>query len=238
MLIDKIILSKTKHKPDSFTGGNIQVSTSKYTLQLSIKLVLYFGFNVSRNPISVQLDIKEKDVSILTKELIAKSKLRLVELQASNKDEILDLSEINEFVDIRNEGDTKSLRGDTNDSDSNDSNDSNDSKIGDSPTNKMLSEQFAFIWKDHIFQIRTKTGRTNYGRKPKAEKIFIKTYRTIEKAYPEQDKEDILDLIYNYVQRSWKKDAKSEKYFIQHLENLLDGETILSELEMEDENGI
>ncbi len=235
MLIDKIILSKTNHSPDSFTGGNIQVSTSKYTFQLSIKLVLYFGFNLSRNPISVQLDIKEKDVSVVTKELIAKSKLRITELQNSSKNKILDLDEINDFVDIRNEGGKRSQRGDTNDSDSGDS---VDSKIVDSPTNKMLSEQFAYIWKDHIFQIRTKTGRTNYGSKPKAEKIFIKTYRTIEKAYPDQNRDDILDLIYNYVQRSWQKDKNSDKYFIQHLQNLLDGETILSEIEMEDENGV
>lgn len=80
MLIDKIITHKTEYAPEDFTGGNIQYSVSKYTKQISIKLVLYFGFNYSRNPISKQIDIQEKDVLALIQELSIKTNAYLKSL--------------------------------------------------------------------------------------------------------------------------------------------------------------
>ena len=74
MLIDKIIIKKFDQSPSDFTGGNIQISVSKYTKQISIKLVLYFGFDFNRNTISRQIEIQESDISTITKELLIKAK--------------------------------------------------------------------------------------------------------------------------------------------------------------------
>jgi len=40
LLIDKLILAKTEYTPDSFTGGSVQMSVSKYTKKMDMKLVL------------------------------------------------------------------------------------------------------------------------------------------------------------------------------------------------------
>lgn len=92
MLIDKIILAKTDYSPDEFTGGNIQFSVSKYSAKMSVKLVLYFGFNSTRNTISKAIDISEKDIKVLINELLQKSKSYRDELIGKN--EVLDLDEI------------------------------------------------------------------------------------------------------------------------------------------------
>ena len=75
MLIDKIILSKIKDfTPDECTGGGIQISGSRYTKSLNISLVIYFGYTTNRNSISRKIKIKEEDISVLSKELLLKTK--------------------------------------------------------------------------------------------------------------------------------------------------------------------
>ena len=95
LLIDQIILAKTNQDYNDFTGGNIQFSVSKYTKILSIKLVLYFGFNEKRNSIQELIEIQEKDISVLMEELLIKTKQFQETLMDAN---VLDLET---FVNIR-----------------------------------------------------------------------------------------------------------------------------------------
>jgi len=114
MLIDRIIEVKTKYTPSQFTGGNIQFSVSKYTQTLSLKLVLYFGFNSTRNPISTQIDIQEEDIHIISEELLIKAKAYRDLLLKDKTEDILDLKT---FVKHSYEGGTTIVRGTTSDSD-------------------------------------------------------------------------------------------------------------------------
>ncbi len=155
MLIDKIILAKTKYTPEDFTGGNIQVSTSKYTLQLTVKLILYFGYNATRNPISTQIKVQEKDIPVLAEELIIKAKNYLDALRGVDADEVLDL---NSFVTNRYEGGTNSLRGAPRDSDSVDSVDRVDSDRVDRDTTSSVvyipsKENVLSVWNENVSNI-------------------------------------------------------------------------------------
>ncbi len=83
-VIDNIIETHTKYSPLDFTGGNIQVSVSKYTKSLAIKLVLYFGYNATRNSITESFDIDENDIERFSTDLIERAKMYLEVLK--NKD--------------------------------------------------------------------------------------------------------------------------------------------------------
>ena len=74
MLIDKIITAKTNYTPDQFTGGAVQYSVSKHTKKLTVTLVLYFGFNDKNTSIYEKIEIQEKDIDTINKELLLKAK--------------------------------------------------------------------------------------------------------------------------------------------------------------------
>ena len=74
MLIDKIIVAKTDFTPYQFTGGAVQYSVSKHTKKLTVTLVLYFGFNDKNTSIYEKIEIQEKDIDTINKELLLKAK--------------------------------------------------------------------------------------------------------------------------------------------------------------------
>jgi len=106
MLIDSIIMAKTPHGVEEFTGGSVQFSVSKYTRRMKVVLVLFFGFNFNRNPISHQIEIKEEQAEILTKELLIRTKHYE---QSLIQEQILDLDT---FVKDSYECGTKEIRSD------------------------------------------------------------------------------------------------------------------------------
>ena len=83
-VIDSIIETHTKYTPFDFTGGNIQFSVSKYTKQLNIKLVLYFGYNATRNPITEIFDIEKEDVNKFSTDLLERAEYYVEQLKNNN----------------------------------------------------------------------------------------------------------------------------------------------------------
>jgi hypothetical protein len=146
MLIDKIILSKIKDfTPDECTGGGIQISGSRYTKSLNISLVIYFGYTTNRNSISRKIKIKEEDISVLSKELLLKTKKYL---DSVNEEEfILDISEILEETSVKTsyETSTNLVRGCSKDSDSVDSVDSGREKEHFQPSSSEIMK----AWNDY-----------------------------------------------------------------------------------------
>lgn len=165
MLIDKIILAKTRYTPEQFTGGSIQFTVSKYSKIMDIKLVLYFGFNATRNSISKQIKIQEKDVNTLNKELLLKTKAYLESLK---KD--VDTLCLDEFKKDSYECNTNIVRPTTKDSDSLDS-DSLDSDINASSNDNAPLPDFDYdkafntIWLNHSEVLRTKKTKSGNPRK-------------------------------------------------------------------------
>lgn len=177
MLIDKIILAKTKYTPEQFTGGSIQFTVSKYSKIMDIKLVLYFGFNATRNSISKQIKIQEKDVNTLNKELLLKTKAYLESLK---KD--VDTLCLDEFKKDSYECNTNIVRPTTKDSDSLDSDSLDSDNNASSFDNALLSdfeidEAFNTIWIIHserLKQIKTKDGNSRKNNdKGKTKERFI-----------------------------------------------------------------
>jgi len=80
-VIDSIITSQTEFTPFDFTGGNIQYSVSKYNKKLSVKLVLFFGFSVSRNSISRSFEIEPDDAKKFSIDLYRRAITYLEELK-------------------------------------------------------------------------------------------------------------------------------------------------------------
>jgi len=164
MLIDKIIIAKTEYSPNQFTGGSIQFSVSKYTRVMDIKLVLYFGFNATRNSISRQIKIKEKDVEILNKELLIKTK--------SYKDSLYlhdDILSIDEFKKDSYECNTNIVRNYSSDIDNVDKVDIDKvDSDNNAPSNDGTNEcdnLFKVIWDNHSQCLKTKKTKDGNPRK-------------------------------------------------------------------------
>lgn len=102
MLIDKIIIAKTDYTPDQFTGGAVQYSVSKHTKKLTVTLVLYFGFNDKNTSIYEKIEIQEKDINTINKELLLKAKT----YRESLIDSKLILS-LDDLVNVSHESSTK-----------------------------------------------------------------------------------------------------------------------------------
>lgn len=198
MLIDKIIVAKTDFLPADFTGGNIQISVSKYTQTLSIKLVLYFGFNVTRNPISKQIPIQEKDMSTLSSELLIKAKAYRDELLKDKDNESLDLET---FVKDSYECSTNAnevVRPNPKDKDNGDRVDSMidiRKKRLESLLQWFDDELWGFYRKavnDKLAKIK-EPPRTQ--RKNEAKKRFTALIKEVQKEYKEAEAEDISQVI-------------------------------------------
>lgn len=177
MLIDKIILAKTNYTPAQFTGGAIQFTVSKYTKIMDIKLVLYFGFNATRNSISKQIKIQEKDVNTLNKELLLKTKTYLQILKQD-----VDTLCLEEFKKDSYECNTNILRTTTKDSDIVDNDNEDSDNNASSFDNALLSdfeidEAFNTIWTIHserLKEIKTKDGNPRKNNdKTKTKQRFI-----------------------------------------------------------------
>lgn len=187
MLIDKIILSKIKDfTPDECTGGSIQISGSKYTKSLNINLIIFFGYTSSRNSISRKIKIKEDDISILSKELLLKTKKYLDDV--CEEDFVLDINEILEENSVLTsyEMGTKIVRGSCIGSDSVDNIDSSKTNATEQvPTLKQKSskskkltdtqnEDFEFIWKEYELGILIKIAGRNPESKSEIKKLYEK----------------------------------------------------------------
>ena len=177
MLIDKIILAKTNYTPEQFTGGAIQFTVSKYTKIMDIKLVLYFGFNATRNSISKQIKIQEKDVNTLNKELLLKTKTYLQTLKQD-----VDTLCLEEFKKDSYECNKNIVRATSRDSDTVDNDNVDRDNNASSYDNALLSdfetdEAFNTIWNIHserLKEIKTKDGNPRKNNdKGKTKERFI-----------------------------------------------------------------
>ena len=149
-VIDNIIENHTNYSKYDFTGGNIQYSVSKYTKQMTIQLVLYFGFNSTRNPISKKFPIDEQDVVQFNSDLLDRAKSYVNALR-SEKDKKISY---NDFV-------TNVSRGTPNGSDKVDSVDSDsvdkvyyeisDTNLGTKTLPYFLPtpQEFLDVWNDN-----------------------------------------------------------------------------------------
>ena len=87
-VIDNIIETQTEFSPLDFTGGNIQYSVSKYTKKMRIKLILYFGFDFSRNTISRSFDIQKKEICLFHTALLSKTEHFLSILEKNDEKQL------------------------------------------------------------------------------------------------------------------------------------------------------
>ena len=206
MLIDKIISAKTDQSVSDFTGGNIQYSVSKYTKQMKIKLVLYFGFDFNRNTISRQIEIQKKDVHVLVDELSIKTESYLLSLV---DDDILDLDS---FVKDSYECNTTIVLGASSDRDNEDRVDKGDSdtkshqKIFDLEFNTW----FDLVWDEYRKFI--KTYRPQYGQKKKAIRVVNDAANRLLKLTEWDNNEDLFDWLGEYI------NSKLNKEFTPNLE--------------------
>lgn len=217
-VIDNIIEAKTDYTPYDFTGGNIQYSVSKYTKTMTISLVLYFGFNATRNPISKKFEIDKKDVSRFCRDLEKRTEYYLNHIVKKKESEKLSYECI-----------TNSLRGAPNGSGNIDSVDSVDSDSGlsekskISPNEEMINDFTEQVWSEHR-QLVSKY-RSNYGSKGKA----VKKMRTIIKkihSMTSNSLEDVLTAMYDYIAsiRNGEYTANLEKLDAQTIIEVIEGE--------------
>jgi len=90
-LINNTISTKTNHKPNEFTGGNIQITSTNNHQLIKYRVGLYFGYK-GKHPIIKTIDIKEDLVSIWTNAIL----LKIKSLQSSNNG--MCYSELNELM--------------------------------------------------------------------------------------------------------------------------------------------
>ncbi len=95
-VIDEIIAKQTMFETSQFTGGNIQITISQYSQEIRHKLVLYFGYTKTRNPMKREFPISEQDVVLFATALIDKAKSVADALNEGNR--ILSYEELTKVV--------------------------------------------------------------------------------------------------------------------------------------------
>lgn len=71
-LINATILGETEHALEDFTGGSVQVTTTHNNKITNYKVLLFFGYNDKRNPITYSEEISKEEYFIWSKALMLK----------------------------------------------------------------------------------------------------------------------------------------------------------------------
>jgi len=90
-LVNNAILKKTEFKPEDFTGGSVQVTSTNNNKVTNYKASLFFGYK-SKKPITRTIEISEESYYIWGKALITKV------LTLKNNNIGMDFSELNELM--------------------------------------------------------------------------------------------------------------------------------------------
>lgn len=99
-LVNNAILKKTEFKPEEFTGGSVQVTSTNNNKVTNYRASLFFGYK-SKKPITRTIEINEDSYYIWGKALMIKV------LTLKNKNIGMDFSELNELMNSTSKVDSK-----------------------------------------------------------------------------------------------------------------------------------
>jgi len=101
-LVNNAILKKTEFKPEDFTGGSVQVTSTNNNKVTNFRASLFFGYK-SKKPITRTIEINEDSYYIWGKALMIKV------LTLKNKNIGMDFSELNDLMNSSSIVDSKEV---------------------------------------------------------------------------------------------------------------------------------